>query len=116
MLSHLQKSATSSRFEYYTRFIYTCSCILYYIYPKSKRARSIHSQKEPGKCRTLFHAYILEKDRGYQAKGNTETRGFRTRISSGFELDSRDAAGIRRFGVGCEHAIHHGAMNAVRST
>jgi len=60
---HSQRLATSSRFEYYTPFI---RMSMHYIYSKSKR--SFHSQKEPGKCRTLFLT-ISEKGRACQQKG-----------------------------------------------
>lgn len=79
---------------------------VFYIYISQVKTHLIHSQKESRKCRTLN-----------RAKGNIETRrGFvrGCRLESNWIRDTR--RGMRRFGVGCEHAIHHGAMNAVRST
>lgn len=48
---HPQRSVTSSRFEYYTRFI---CMFMYFIYIFQVKTRSFHSQKEPRKCHALF--------------------------------------------------------------
>lgn len=50
---------------------------IYYI--SQVKTRSIHSQKESGKCRTFYSMHIRKRP-CYQTKVNIETRGFRTRV------------------------------------
>lgn len=92
-----KRLVTSSCFEYYSRFTYTwCSCILY-IYPKSKRIWSI--VKKSLENVALYSTHTRKRLRKPSKRECRDPEGFRTRMSSGIELDSRYAAGdapIRR--------------------
>lgn len=52
---------------------------IYILYISQVKTRSIHSEKESRKCRTLYSTHTRKRPR-YQTKVNIETRGFRTRV------------------------------------
>lgn len=87
---HTQRPATSFHFEYYTRFV--CPCIIH-VYIFQVKTRSFHSQKEPGICRTLFHAYS-KKAVSSSEKEYREPKGSRGHRPSNW---IRDTIGDMRF-------------------